>query len=162
MTGGGPAAGCQRRQCLLPGVAAPFKPYTLSEAEEKIINLKDVNGVEALVTVYEMLTTDFTFKVEIDGEVKELTRDALMVHARDPRPEVRAAIYQELYRVFGEQTTVLGQIYQHIVRDWASENLSLRDFSSPISVRNLRNDIPDPVADTLLEVCRENASLFQR
>ena len=48
------------------------------------------------------------------------------------------------------------------MRDWASENVSLRSFSSPISVRNLRNDIPDPVADTLLEVCRENASLFQR
>ena len=139
-----------------------FKPHTLTEPEEKIINLKDVNGVQALVTVYEMITTDFTFKVEIDGEVKELTRDELMVYARDPRPEVRAAIYQELYRVFGEQGTVLGQIYQHVARDWASENLSLRGFSSPISVRNLSNDIPDPVVDTLLEVCRKNASLFQR
>jgi len=139
-----------------------FKPYTLTEAEEKVINLKDVNGIEALLTVYEMVTSDFSFKVEIDGEVKELTRDTLMMYARDPRPEVRAAIYQELYRVYGEQSTVLGQVYQHVARDWASENLSLRDFPSPISVRNLRNDIPDPVADTLLEVCRENASLFQR
>ncbi len=139
-----------------------FRPHTLTEAEEKVINLKDVNGVEALVTIYDMITSDFTFKVEIDGEVKELTRDALMVYARDPRPEVRASAYQELYRVFGEQATVLGQIYQHVARDWASENLSLRSFPSPISVRNLRNDIPDPVADTLLEVCRQNASLFQR
>ena len=139
-----------------------FKPHTLTEPEEKVINLKDVNGVQALETVYNMITTDFSFKIEIDGEVKELTRDALMVHVRDPRPEVRAAAYQELYRVYGEHSNVLGQIYQHIVRDWASENLSLRGFSSPISVRNLRNDIPDPVADTLLEVCRRNAGLFQR
>jgi oligoendopeptidase F len=139
-----------------------FKPHTLTEAEEKIINLKDVNGVQALLTVYEMVTTDLSFQVEIDGEVKQLTRDALMVYARDPRPEVRAAIYQELHRVYGEESTLLGQIYQHIVRDWASENVSLRSFSSPISVRNLSNDIPDPVADTLLEVCRENASLYQR
>jgi oligoendopeptidase F len=139
-----------------------FKPHTLSEPEEKVINLKDVNGVQALETVYNMITSDFSFTVEIDGEVKELTRDALMVYARDPRPEVRAAIYQELHRVYGEQSAVLGQIYQHIVRDWASENLSLRHFASPISVRNLRNDIPDPVAHTLLEVCRRNAVLFQR
>ena len=139
-----------------------FKPHTLTEPEEKIINLKDVNGVEALVTIYDMITSDFVFKFEVDGEVKELTRDALAVYARDPRPEVRAAAYQELYRVYGEQSTVLAQIYQHVARDWSSENLSLRSFSSPISVRNLRNDIPDPVADTLLEVCRENASLFQR
>ena len=139
-----------------------FKPHTLSEPEEKVINLKDVNGVNALLTVYEMITTSYVFKIEIDGEVKELTRDELMVFARDPRPEVRAAIYQELYRVYGEQGVILGQIYQHAVRDWASENLTLRKFASPIGVRNLRNDIPDPVVDTLLEVCRKNAVLFQR
>ena len=139
-----------------------FKPHTLSEPEEKVINLKDVNGIDALLTVYEMIATGFTFKVEIDGEVKEMTRDELMVYARDPRPEVRAAIYQEQYRVYGEHGTVLGQIYQHAARDWASENLTLRSFASPISVRNLRNDIPDPAVDVLLEVCRQNAGLFQR
>jgi oligoendopeptidase F len=139
-----------------------FKPHTLSEPEEKVINLKNVNGVEALVTVYGMITNAFTFKVEIDGELKELNRSELSVYARDPRPEVRAAIYQELYRVYGQEGTILGQIYQHIVRDWASEKLTLRNFPSPIAVRNLGNDIPDPVVDALLQVCRENAGLFQR
>ncbi len=139
-----------------------FRPYTLSEAEEKVINLKDVNGVQALITLYEMITNAFTFKVEIEGEIKEMSRSELMVYARDPRPEVRAAIYQELYRVYGKEGTVLGQIYRHIVQDWASEQLGLRRFPSPITVRNLDNDIPDAVVDTLLEVCRQNASLFQR
>jgi oligoendopeptidase F len=139
-----------------------FKPHTLSEPEEKVINLKDINGPEALVTVYEMITNAFTFEVEIDGELKKLSRSELMVYARDPRPEVRAAIYQELFRVYGNEGTVLGQIYQYLARDWASEKLTLRSFSSAISVRNLGNDIPDAVVDTLLEVCRENAPLFQR
>jgi oligoendopeptidase F len=139
-----------------------FKPHTLSEPEEKVINLKNVNGPEALVTVYEMITNAFTFEVEIDGELKKLNRSELMVYARDPRPEVRAAIYQELYHVYGNEGTVLGQIYQYLARDWASEKLTLRSFSSPIAVRNLGNDIPDEVVDTLLEVCRENARLFQR
>ena len=139
-----------------------FKPHTLSEAEEKIINLKDVNGIEGLITLYEMITNGFTFQLEVDGQVKELVRSELTVYARHPSPELRAAAYQELYRVYGEQSTVLSQIYHYIVRDWASENLSLRHFSSPIATRNLGNDIPDAVVDTLLEVCRQNASLFQR
>ena len=139
-----------------------FKPYTLSEPEEKVINLKDVNGVKALATLYEMITNQFTFKLEVDGEIKELTRTELTPYVMGPSPELRAAAYQELYRVFGEQGTILSQIYQHIVRDWASENLSLRSFSSPIAVRNLGNDIPDPVVDTLLEVCQQNTGLFQR
>jgi oligoendopeptidase F len=139
-----------------------LRPYTLSEPEEKVINIKNVDGIDALTTMYEMVSNAFTFKVEIDGERQELNRSELMVYARDPRPDVRAAIYQELYRVFGEQSTVLGQIYQHIARDWASEQVSLRGFSSAMAVRNLRNDIPDKVVDTLLEVCRGNAGLFQR
>ncbi|MFZ5916902.1 MAG: M3 family oligoendopeptidase [Chloroflexota bacterium] len=139
-----------------------FKPHTLSEPEEKVINLKDINGIEALVTVYEMLTNGFTFRLEIDGQMEELNRSQLMVYARHPSSQLRAAAYQELYRVFGEQANVLGQIYQHVVRDWASENLALRRFASAISVRNLGNDIPDTVVDTLLQVCRQNAALFQR
>src|SRR5574342_743803 len=66
-----------------------FKPHTLSEAEEKIINLKDVNGVRALETLYDTVTNVFTFNFELDGEQKKLTRDALMVYVRDPNPEVR-------------------------------------------------------------------------
>jgi len=139
-----------------------FAPHTLSEPEEKIVNLKDVNGVQALITVYDMITSGLIFRLEVDGEIKTLTRGELMTYVRSARPELRAAAYQELYRVFGEQSGVLGQIYQHVVRDWASENLHLRSFDAPIAVRNLRNDIPRAVVDTLLEVCRRNAPVFQR
>ncbi len=139
-----------------------FKPHTLSEPEEKVINLKDVNGVNGLITVYEMITNAFTFEVEIDGQKQELNRSELMVYARDPRPEVREAAYRELYRVFSQEGTVLGQIYQYVVRDWASENVELRHFSSPIAARNLANDIPDPVVETLVDACRANAGLYQR
>ncbi|NOZ27629.1 MAG: M3 family oligoendopeptidase [Chloroflexi bacterium] len=139
-----------------------FKPYTLSEPEEQIINIKDVNGINALITLYDMITNRFLFELEVDGEKKLLTREQLMVYARDPRPEVRAAAYQELYRVYGEQGGLLGQIYAYRVRDWHNENLKLRHFPSPIAVRNLANDIPDAAVDTLLRVCRENAGVFQR
>ena len=139
-----------------------FKQFTLSEPEEKIINLKDINGVEALVKIYEILTNGFTFSLEIDGVKKKLTRDGLNQYYRHPSPEVRAATYQELYRVYGENKTVLAQIYAYLVRDWGSEGVDLRGYSSPIAIRNLGNDIPDVVVDILLEVCRKNAVLFQR
>jgi oligoendopeptidase F len=139
-----------------------FKPYTLSEAEERIVNLKDVNGPNALVKIYQMITNRFSFKLEVDGEVKEMTRAELTTYFRDPAPEVRAAAYQEQFRIYGDQATVLAQIYNHCVRDWASENVTLRGFSSPVAVRNLANDIPDSVVETLLSVCRENVGIFQR
>lgn len=138
-----------------------FKPYTLSEAEEKIINLKDVNGIEGLVKVYEIITNGLTFKLEVDGEEKTLTRDGLTMYYRHPSPEVREATYKELYRVYSQQKTALAQIYACLVRDWKAESVDLRGFTSPISVRNLGNNLPDAVVDTLLEVCRKNTGLFK-
>ena len=70
------------------------KPYTLSEAEEKVINLKDVNGSAALVTLYDSITNRYTFTLIVDGEKRELMREELQVHFRSPRPEMRAAAYQ--------------------------------------------------------------------
>ena len=139
-----------------------FKPHTLSEPEEKIINIKDVTGVSALHNLYDAITNRYVFKMEVDGEMKELTRGELMVYARHHDPDLRARAYQELYRVYGEEGPILGQMYQTLVRDWRNEQVDLRHFSSPISARNLINDIPDQVVDTLLEVCQRNAVLFQR
>ena len=139
-----------------------FKPHTLTEPEEKIINIKNVTGVSALGNLYDSITNRYTFKLQVDGEVKELTRGELMVYVRQHDADLRAAAYQELYRVYGEEGPILGQMYQTLVRDWRNEQVDLRRFSSPISARNLMNDIPDPVVNTLLDVCERNASLYQR
>lgn len=138
------------------------RPHTLSESEEKIINLKNVNGVQALNTLYDAITNRYTFTLTVDGEQKEMTRGELSVYVRDPDPDVREAAYKELFRVFGEDAPVLGQIYQARVRDWQSEYVNLRAYETPIAVRNLDNDVPDEVVDTLLDVCQENRTLFQR
>ncbi len=139
-----------------------FKPYTLSESEERIINLKNVSGVYTLINLYDAITNRYLFKLEVDGEVKELTRGELGPYIRGADPDLRARAYQEMYRVFGADGNILGQIYQARVRDWANENLTLRGYPSPIAVRNLENDVPDQAVETLLEVCRRNAPLFQR
>lgn len=139
-----------------------FKPYTLTEPEEKIINIKNVTGASALGTLYDTITNRYVFKVEVDGKKVEMTRGELMVYVRHADPVLRARAYQELYRVYGEDSPILGQIYQALVRDWRNEQIGLRGFSSPIAVRNLANDIPDEVVETLLEVSRKNTGVFQR
>jgi oligoendopeptidase F len=139
-----------------------FKPHTLSEPEEKIINIKDVTGAQALITLYDALTNRYVYKLEVEGEIKELTREGLMTYVQGPDPDLRARAYQELYRVYGDDAPILGQMYQTLARDWRSEQVNLRHFSTPIAARNLRNDIPDEVIDTLLDVCQRNAPLFQR
>ncbi|MCK6539594.1 MAG: M3 family metallopeptidase, partial [Anaerolineales bacterium] len=139
-----------------------FKPYTLGEAEEKIINIKDVTGANALVNLYEAITNRYAFKLAVNGEVKELTRDGLQPYIQGPDPDLRAKAYQELYRVYGDDGPILGQMYQTRARDWHNENINLRKFRSAMSVRNLVNDIPDEAVDTLLDVAKKNAKVFHR
>jgi len=139
-----------------------FKPYTLTEAEEQTINLKDVNGIDAIVNLYEMITNQFSFHLNIDGKKETLTRDELANYFSSPSPELRKSAYDELNRVYAENSTVLAQMYMHRVRDWHTEGLEMRGFASPISIRNLENDIPDNVVETLLDVCRRNTDIFQK
>jgi oligoendopeptidase F len=139
-----------------------FKPHTLSEAEEKIINLKNVTGASALNTLYDSITNRYTFRLAVDGEVKELTPGEMQAYRYSPNPDLRARSYQEYLRVYREDGAILGQMYQTVVRDWRNENIFLRKFPSAISARNLGNDIPDEAVNILLETARGNAKTFQR
>jgi len=143
-----------------------FAPYTLSEAEERVINIKNVNGADGMVTLYRTITSGLTFDIEIPGETETethtLTRSELMDFARDASPELREAAYQSLLGVYEDHRDELAQIYKHIAADWHSENVDLRGVSSPIAVRNLDNDVPDEAVGVLLETCRENVGLYQR
>lgn len=139
-----------------------FKPHTLSEPEEKIINIKNVTGPNALQMLYESITNRYTFNLTVDGQEKELTRGELMMYARNADADLRANAYRELYRVYGIDGPILGQIYQALVRDWRNEQISLRNYASPIAPRNLQNDLPDAVVDILLDVAKKNVDIFQR
>ncbi|MFC2078789.1 M3 family oligoendopeptidase [Candidatus Bipolaricaulota bacterium] len=139
-----------------------FAPYTLSEVEEQIVNIKNVNGIDGLVTLYTMITHGLTYDFEIAGETITLTHSEVMDYARDTSPDLREAAYRAILGVYESRSGKLAQIYKYIASDWQAENIDLRGMSSPISVRNLDNDVPDEVVDILLETCRNNAGIYQR
>lgn len=139
-----------------------YQPHTLTEAEEKIINVKNVTGRSAVNTLYDVVTSGFTFTIKVRGNRKKvLNREGLMTYVRSPKAAVREAAYRELYRVFSAHRDVLGEMYKTLANDWKSENVGLRHFTTPIAARNLGNDVPDSAVDALLSVCADNAALFQ-
>ncbi|MBE0635846.1 oligoendopeptidase F, partial [Candidatus Bipolaricaulota bacterium] len=139
-----------------------FAPYTLSEAEEQVINLKNVNGVNGHVTLYDMLTNDFTYDVEVDGQLKTVTRTEAIVMTRSANPDLRAAAYRAINKVYARHGGVLGQIYSYVVGDWNAENVGMRGMPSAIAARNLVNDLPDDVVDSLLSSAQKNALVYHR
>ncbi|MCE7861485.1 MAG: oligoendopeptidase F [Chloroflexi bacterium CFX2] len=139
-----------------------FKPHTLSESEEKIVNLKNVTGINALGNLYDSITSRYAFKMKVGGKEKEMTAAELFSHRYSTDPAVRAASYQSQFKVYAADGPILGQIYQTIVRDWHNENVNLRKFKNSIAPRNLNNDVPDDAVEALLSVARRNVGIFQR
>jgi oligoendopeptidase F len=138
-----------------------FQPHTLSEPEEKIVNIKNITGRSAVQSLYDIVTNAFTFTLTVNGKRKTMTREELTSYLRHAQGRLREAAYRELYRVYADQHDLLGELYKTLVNDWKAENLQLRRFASPIATRNLGNDIPDAAVASLLKVCRKNAGIFQ-
>ncbi len=136
--------------------------YSLSEPEEKIINTLDVTGHSALVKLYDKITNAFQFTVKIDGKTRTYTREELSQLVRSPKAKTREIAYKSLLSQFDKNKGVLGEIYQNIALNWKDECIQIRGYSSPISVRNIGNDVNDKTIESLLSVCRSNADVFRK
>jgi oligoendopeptidase F len=142
-----------------------FAKYTLTEPEEKIITTLGVTGTSALIKIYDRMTSGFEFVAMIKRGKKMIkkkftNKEKLLSLTRSTKPEERKAAYEALFGVYKENSGVLGEIYQNCVIEWRDENIGMRGHVSPISVRNIHNDLDDSTVDTLLSVCRRNSKVF--
>lgn len=141
--------------------------YTLSEKEEKIVNILEVSGPTALVKIYDRMTNSFEFVLEIKRNnkitrKKFINKEKLMSLVRSNKSEERKAAYKSLFNVYKNNSGVLGEIYLNLIVQWHDENIKIRGFDSPISVRNVYNDISDSVVSTLLDTCKKNSFIFHK
>ena len=136
--------------------------YSLSEPEEKIINTLDVTGSTALVKLYDKITNAFEYYVALKGKKKKLTREELSSLVRSTKSKTRENAYKSLFSKFSVSKGVLGEIYQNIVLNWRDEGIEIRGFSTPISIRNIGNDVDDKTIDSLLKVCKKKYIAFSK
>jgi oligoendopeptidase F len=139
--------------------------YTLSEPEEKIITTLGVTGTNALIKIYDRMTSSFEFMVTFKRgrrliRKKFTNKEKLLSLTRSSKAEERKAAYDALLLVYKENSGILGEIYQNCVIEWRDENIGMRGHLSPISVRNMHNDLNDSTVDVLLSVCRRNSKVF--
>jgi oligoendopeptidase F len=88
-------------------------------------------------------------------------REKLLSFVRSTKPGERKAAYQSLLEVFKKNSGILGDIYQNLVIQWRDENMNMRGYESPISVRNISNNLDNSTVQSLLRVCKKNSILFQ-
>lgn len=137
--------------------------YILSEAEEKLITQKDMNGVDVLVQLRDIIETEMKYFFKPKGAKRGKTMATpaqLGSYVRSAKPEEREAAYTALLSKYNENLDKFFMIYQAVVKDWCNE-ARLRGYKSSISMRNHENHVPDDAIETLLEVCTENRTVFQ-
>ncbi len=139
-----------------------FAKYALSEPEEKIINTLDVTGISALVKLYDKITNVYEYKMKIGNKTKKMTREELTNYVRSTSPKIRETAYKTILTKYTENKGVIGEIYQNIVLNWRDEGIEIRGYDSPISMRNIGNNIDDKTIESLLLVCRKNSPVFQK
>ena len=139
-----------------------FAKYALSEPEEKIINTLDVTGISALVKIHDKMTSVYEYKMKVGNKIKKMTREEITNYIRSTNPKIRETAYKTILTKYTENKGVIGEIYQNIVLNWKDEGIEIRGYKSPISMRNIGNDVDDKTIESLLTVCRKNSPVFQK
>ena len=140
--------------------------YVLTEPEEKIISTLEVTGTNALVKIYDRMVNGFEYLMVIKKARKTIkktfsNREKLLSYIRSTKAEERKSAYQSLLQVYKKNSGILGEIYQNLVLQWRDENMNMRGYESPISVRNASNNLDDSTVRALLNVCKKNSDIFQ-
>jgi oligoendopeptidase F len=135
--------------------------HLLSEAEEKVIATMNPTGISAIVKLYETITNGFEYTFNVEGKPKKITREELKKFFKSDKAEERKKAYTVMLGKYKKNIKILGEIYQNRVMNWQDMEVGLRRHSSPISVRNVDNDIDEKAVDALLNTCRRNANVFR-
>lgn len=128
-----------------------YKAYELPEAVEEILLEKSVTSSEAWVRLYE--ETFSRIEYEVDGKKyndAEITKLQL-----DKDPVIRHKAGAEINRVSKQNAPLVTLIYNMIMKDKAIEDQK-RGFQKPVSSRNLAEEVPDNVVETLAQTVRAN------
>ncbi|RAP38893.1 peptidase M3 [Candidatus Marinamargulisbacteria bacterium SCGC AAA071-K20] len=134
--------------------------YNLTEKEEQLSNLKDLTGSDAFKRLYEELTSSFEFDFKVDGKKKTMTGSELRALRLHKDPKVRRDAMKLFYSRYEDNKLVLTHTYNNVIKEFNIER-KLRGYKSPITVKNIGNDLDDKVIDVLHDITTESNKLVQ-
>jgi oligoendopeptidase F len=134
-----------------------FRPYLLSEAEEKIMTEKSVAGASAWDRLFDELTG--AIRVDLDGEDTSFEEAMAKLYSgdRDVRRTAAEAVTESLQP--GLRTRAF--IFNSILVDKSIDD-RLRGYPTWISARNLRNDTTDEAVQALVDATTSRYDVVQR
>ena len=128
-----------------------FKPYELKEDIEKTLLEKEITSGSAWVRFYEEFMARLMY--EVDG--KKYNDAEISKFCLSPDAKLREKAGKEINKVSQENSFTVSYIYNMIVKDKAIED-EKRGFKTPMSARNLSEEVSDATVNVLAETVRDN------
>lgn len=128
-----------------------FKDYELSEPEERLLLEKSLTSGDAWVRLYEETSARLVY--EVDGKKYNDAELSMLLLNKDAGVRLKAG--REMNRVLRENSHLLTFIYNMVIKDKAVED-EKRGFKTPISARNMSEDVSDESVEVLAQTVRKH------
>ena len=136
-------------------------PHMLSETEERLIIMKDKNGINS----WGMLQSDWlstrTFDIEIEGETKTLPYGKIIGLYQSPNRDLRKRSNQTVYENLGKDEIVWSSAIRAVCEDHL-RMCELRKYPTPMTQSLIANDVDQQIIDSLMRTIEKNVGLYQR
>ena len=136
-------------------------PHMLSETEERLVIMKDKNGINA----WGMLQSDWlstkTFDIEIEGETKTLPYGKIIGLYQSPDRDLRKRSNQTVYENLGKDEIVWSSAIRAVCEDHL-RMCELRKYPTPMTQSLIANDVDQQTIDSLVRTIEKNVGLYQR
>jgi len=121
-----------------------FRPHQLSDEVEQVLHERRVAGSAAWVRLFDQTMAELRFP--INGE--ELTMSDVANMLSSTKVEERKAAAKSIGDVLGKNIKLLAHVTNTLAKDKEIDD-RLRKFATPVSSRNLANQVEDEVVDAL-------------
>jgi oligoendopeptidase F len=138
-----------------------LRPHQLTEKEEQIILMKNITGVNGFIKLYQEIKSNFTYEFLVDGELKTLTAAEIYSFIYSEDKELRNKALKKFLEKYRENDMVFTHIFNNVLKDWNLET-KRKNFKSPISQRNLQNEVSDVAVEILGKVTTNSYHIVEK
>jgi len=143
------------------GSARRYRPHVLSEPEERLLAETAVTGSNAFGRLFDQVMADARFTLGEGESRREVGEEEVLALLYDLDRDTRKAAAESLTAGLKNHARTLAFIFNTLVHDKATQD-RLRDYPSPLSARNLDNEIEPASVESLLSACVARYPLVAR
>ena len=131
-----------------------YKKYMLTEPEEKIMDKKSITSSRAFNRLFDQTLNNMQFHIKIKNKKSILTETEVLALLYDKDRKIRISAAKSLTEGLNSERKLLTFIFNQILTDSKITN-EIRGHKSPMSSRNLSNEISDKTVQALIQTCNK-------